>query len=275
MKRLGVILCEVFEEEMLHILKQNQFFDKIIVVDNESSKYFQSVLEVNFNPEKIKVARELCSTRFLKREYPLEIVLYILPFYLHTNPQEIRNQLVNASKEIEKHIDKLVLFYGLCGNSLSDIESLLRDNRIKVPINILLDEKKEIVDDCICALLGSKENYAGELYKEGGTWFMTIGWSRHWDKIAKDRAEMLGPEHMEQLAKKLGIKKLDGLENLKLIFDHTKYKRLLAIELGFEDKAEYTTKCEDFSSCLNLDLCYRKGTLKLLENTIKESLKDL
>jgi hypothetical protein len=275
MKRLGIILCEVFEEEMLHILKQNQLFDKIIIIDSESSKYFQRGLENNFNPEKYKVARELCSTRFLKREYPLEIILYILPFYLHTSPQEIKNQLVNASKEIEKHIDKLVLFYGLCGNSLSDIESLLRDNRIKVPINILLDEKKEIVDDCICALLGSRENYAGELYKEGGTWFMTIGWSRHWDKIAKERAEMLGPEHMEQLAKKLGIKKLDGLENLKLIFDHTKYKRLLAIELGFEDKTEYITKCEDFSSCLNLDLCYRKGTLDLLENTINEALKDL
>ena len=93
MKRLGIILCEVFEEEMLHILKKNQLFDKIIVVDTEASKYFQRELEVSFNPEKIKVARELCSTRFLKREYPLEIILYILPFYLHTNPQEIRNNL--------------------------------------------------------------------------------------------------------------------------------------------------------------------------------------
>jgi len=275
MKRIGILLCEVFEEEIFYLLKKNEIFDRIIIVDNESSKYFQKMLEENFNPEKIKVARELCSPRFLKREYPLEILLYILPFYLHTSPQEIKNQIVNASKEIEKHIDKLVLFYGLCGNSLSDIENLLRSNRIKVPVAILLDEKKEIVDDCICALLGSREEYANELYKEGGTWFMTIGWSRHWDKIAKERAEMLGQEYMEELAKKLGIEKLDGLENLKLIFDQTKYKRLLALELGFEDITEYKTKCEDFSSCLNLDLCYRKGTLKLLENTIKQSLKDL
>lgn len=275
MKRLGIILCEVFEEEMLHLLQKNHIFDRIIIVNNESSKYFQKMLEKNFNPEKIKVARELCSTRFLKRENPLEIVLYILPFYLHTSPEEIKNQVVNASKEIEKHIDKLILFYGLCGNSLADIKNLLINSRLRVPVTILLDEKKEVVDDCICALLGSREEYANELYKEGGTWFMTIGWSRHWDKIAKERAEMLGPEYMAELAKKLGIEKLDGLENLKLIFDHTKYKRLLALELGFEDKAEYKNKCEDFSSCLNLDLCYRKGTLKLLEDTIKKSLKDL
>jgi hypothetical protein len=275
MKRLGIILCEVFEEEILHLLKKNEIFDKIIVVDNESSKYFQRALENNFTPEQIKIARELCSTRFLKRETPLEIVIYVLPFYLHTSPAEIKNQVVNASREIEKHIDKLILFYGLCGNSLSDIETLLRDNRLRIPVAILLDEKKEVVDDCICALLGSREEYAKELYKEGGTWFMTLGWSRHWDKIAKERAEMLGPEHMEELARKLGIKKLDGLENLKIIFDHTKYKRLLALELGFEDKTEYKTKCEDFASCLNLGLCYRKGTLKLLENTIKESIKDL
>ena len=260
---------------MLHLLQKNEIFDKVIIVDNESSKYFQLVLENNFPLEKIKIARELCSTRFLKREHPLEIVLYVLPFYLHTSPAEIKNQVVNASKEIEKHIDKLVLFYGLCGNSLSDIENLLRDNRLRIPVTILLDEKKEVVDDCICALLGSREEYANELYKEGGTWFMTLGWSRHWDKIAKERAEMLGPEHMEELARKLGIKKLDGLENLKIIFDHTKYKRLLALELGFEDNTEYKAKCEDFASCLDLGLCYRKGTLKLLENTIKESIKDL
>jgi len=233
------------------------------------------MLEKKFNHEKIKIARELCSPRFLKRESPLEILIYILPFYLHTSPQEIKTQLINASKEIEKHVDKLLLLYGLCGNSLSDIQTLLKENRIKVPISILLDEKKEIVDDCICALLGSREEYAKELYKEGGTWFMTIGWSRHWDKIAKERAEILGPEHMEQLAKRLGIKKLDGLENLKLIFDHTKYKRLLALELGIENDSEYKSKCEDFASCLNLDLCYRKGTLELIESAIKESLIDL
>jgi len=39
---------------------------------------------------------------------------------------------------------------------------------------------------------------------------MTIGWSRHWDKIAKERAEMLGPEYMEELARKLGIENLMG-----------------------------------------------------------------
>jgi len=275
MKRLGIVLCEVFEEEMLQLLLKNDIFDRIIIVDTESSKYFQKILEQKFPPEKIKIARELCSTRFLKRENPTEIILYILPFYLHTSPQQIKEQVVNASKEIEKHIDKLILFYGLCGNSLTDIKELLKNNRLKVPVAILLDEKKEIVDDCICALLGSRQEYSKELYKEGGTWFMTIGWSRHWDKIAKERAEILGQEHMEQLAKKLGIQKLDGLENLKLIFDHTKYKRLLALKLGFEDNSEYEHKCEDFASSLDLSLCYRKGTLKLLENTVIQSIKEL
>lgn len=79
---------------------------------------------------------------------------------------EIKNQVVNASKEIEKHIDSCT-FYGLCGNSLSGIENLLRINGLRVPVTILLDEKKEIVDDCICALLDSREEYAKELFKEG------------------------------------------------------------------------------------------------------------
>lgn len=274
MKRIGIILCEVFEEEMLNILTNSNPFDRVIVVFNESSKYFQKKLEDILPPNKRKIARELCSTRFLKRESPLELIVYILPFCLHTSPQQIQNEVLETSKELEKHIDKIILFYGLCGNSLGDIEKILKDNRIKVPVSILVDDEGNIVEDCICALLGSKEEYAKELYKEGGTWFMTTGWARHWDKIAKERAEMLGPEYMENLAKKLGITKLDGLENLKIIFDHTKYKRLLALELGFEED-EYCDKCEDFAACLNLSLEYKKGTTKILEKAIDNSLEDL
>ncbi|MCC7573864.1 MAG: hypothetical protein KO464_10895 [Candidatus Methanofastidiosum sp.] len=55
MKRLGIILCEVFEEEMLHLLQINEVFDKIIIVDNESSKYFQHGLEKNFRRKKLKL----------------------------------------------------------------------------------------------------------------------------------------------------------------------------------------------------------------------------
>ncbi len=274
MKRIGILLCEVFEEELLNIIANNNRFDRVIVVDNESSKYFQEKLEKILTPDKRKIARELCSKRFLKREYPLELIIYILPFCLHTSPEQIQNEVIEASKELERHVDKLILFYGLCGNSLGDIEKLLKNNRIKVPVSILVDDEGNIVEDCICALLGSKEEYANELYKEGGTWFMTIGWARHWDKIAEERAELLGQEYMKELEKKLGIEKLDGLENLKIIFDHTKYKRLLALELGFEDE-DYNDKCKDFASCLNLSLEYKKGTMRILEKAIDNSLKDL
>ncbi|NMC59814.1 MAG: hypothetical protein GYA51_10605 [Candidatus Methanofastidiosa archaeon] len=63
MKRLGIILCEVFEEEMLELLKKNNF-DSIIVVDSESSKYFKKKLEEKIPAEKRKIARKLCSPRF-------------------------------------------------------------------------------------------------------------------------------------------------------------------------------------------------------------------
>jgi len=45
--------------------------------------------------------------------------------------------------------------------------------------------------------------------------------------------------------------------------------------LGFENSEEYKDKCEEFASCLNLNLCYKKGSIKLLEDTINESLKNL
>ena len=72
--------------------------------------------------------------------------------------------------------------YGLCGNALGPIRELLINNKIKVPFDILTNEKGQIMDDCICALIGSSENYLKELEQTTNIWFMTPGWAKHWSK---------------------------------------------------------------------------------------------
>ena len=71
MKRIGIVACEIFEEELLKLLSEYDNIGRIILVSSDSSKEFQKMLESKYNYEKISIARELCSTRFLKREAPL------------------------------------------------------------------------------------------------------------------------------------------------------------------------------------------------------------
>jgi len=173
MKRIGIVACEIFEEELLKLLSEYDIINRIILVPSDSSKEFQKMLESKYNYEKITIARELCSTRFLKRQAPLEVVINILPFALHLYAEDIKKEVVNAAKEIEKHVDYILLLYGLCGNALGPIRELLINRKIRVPFDILTNEKGEIMDDCICALIGSSEKYLKELEENTNIFFMT------------------------------------------------------------------------------------------------------
>ena len=72
MKRIGIVACEIFEEELLKLLSEYDNIGRIILVSNESSQEFQKMLESKYNYEKISIARELCSRRFLKERLLLK-----------------------------------------------------------------------------------------------------------------------------------------------------------------------------------------------------------
>jgi len=257
MKRIGLLVCQIFEEEILEILESYPEIDKLIIYDNEASKEFQNIVRNNLAPNKFKIARELCSRKYLKKENNLEILLYMLPLALHVDPKLIKKEVVQAAKELEKHVDYLVLFFGLCGNSLGDIESLMRENRFTIPVSILKDREGEIVDDCVCALLGSRKEYIETINEQPGTWFMTYGWAKYWKELS---CETVGSFNIDKM---------------KLVFDRAGYKRTLALDFDFGDRALYDKRCKEFSEIFNLPLCYKKGDTELLKNILGIAIKEV
>ncbi len=255
MKRIGVLVCQIFEEELLEIIECFPEIDKLLIYDNEASKEFQNIVNKTVSPNKFKIVRELCSKKFLKRENTLEILLYILPLALHVDPKLIKKEVISAAKELEKHIDYLVLLFGLCGNSLGDVETLMRNNKINVPVSILKDGEGEIVDDCICALIGSRKGYIGKLNEEPGTWFMTYGWAKYWKELS---CETIGTFNIDKM---------------KLVFDKAGYKRTVAVELDFGDKEIYQQRCKEFEEIFNLPVSYKDGSIGLLKNALGNAIK--
>ncbi|MDX9798105.1 MAG: DUF1638 domain-containing protein, partial [Bacteroidales bacterium] len=241
MKRIGIVACEIFEEELLKLLSEYNYINRIILVSNDSSKEFQKMLESKYNYEKISIARELCSTRFLKRQEPLEVVVNILPFALHLYAEDIKREVVAASKEIEKHVDYILLLYGLCGNALGSIRELLINNKIKVPFDILTNEKGEIMDDCICALLGSSEKYLKELEQTTNIFFMTPGWTKLWPRLLEEKTKNIDTKRMAELSE------MDVKEKFKMALGSSDYKRVIGIELDFIDKFNFRARCKEFA----------------------------
>ena len=274
-KRIGIVCCEVFEDELLFVIKEHPEIGKIIIVNTESSKYFENIIRSNFSYEKIKIARELFAPRYLKREEELEIIVYILPLFLHYSPRELKDEVLNACIELQKHSDYLLVYYGLCGNSLNNLEGMLRDNNVKLPFGILKDENKEIVDDCVCALLGSKANYMEILTKEPGTFFLTPGYASHWGLFSKKKIETIGENRLKEIGDQLGIDNFDAAEMTKYLLREADYKQIVALEYVCSNCTAYKNKCQTISSEIDLNLSYRKGTIRLLHDTLEKAILGL
>jgi len=274
-KRIGIVCCEVFEDELLFVIKEHPEIGKIIIVNTESSKYFENIIRNNFPYEKIKIARELFAPRYLKREEELEIIVYILPLFLHYSPRELKDEVLNACIELQKHSDYLLVYYGLCGNSLNNLEGMLRDNNVKLPFGILKDENKEIVDDCVCALLGSKANYMEILTKEPGTFFLTPGYASHWGLFSKKKIETIGENRLKEIGDQLGIDNFDAAEMTKYLLREADYKQIVALEYVCSNCTAYKNKCQTISSEIDLNLSYRKGTIRLLHDTLEKAILGL
>jgi len=274
-KRIGIVCCEVFEDELLFVIKEHPEIGKIIIVNTESSKYFENIIRSNFPYEKIRIARELFAPRYLKREEELEIIVYILPLFLHYSPRELKEEVLNACMELQKHSDYLLVYYGLCGNSLNNLEDMLRDNHVKLPFGILKDENKEIVDDCVCALLGSKANYLEILTKEPGTFFLTPGYANHWGLFSKKKIETIGENRLKEIGDQLGIENFDAAEMTKYLLREADYKQVVALEYVCSNCTAYKNKCQTISSEIDLNLSYRKGTIRLLHDTLEKAISEI
>lgn len=274
-KRIGIICCEVFEDELLFVIKEHPEIGKIIIVNTESSNYFENIIRSNFPYEKIKIARELFAPRYLKREEELEIIVYILPLFLHYSPRELKDEVLNACRELQKHSDYLLLYYGLCGNSLNNLEKMLKDNNVILPFGILKDENKEIVDDCVCALLGSKTNYLKILTKEPGTFFLTPGYASHWGLFSKRKIETIGENRLKEVGDRLGIENFDSVEMTKYLLREADYNQIVALEYVCSNCTGYKNKCQEISSEVDLDLSYREGTIHLLQDSLEKAISEI
>ncbi|MCG8564734.1 MAG: DUF1638 domain-containing protein [Desulfobacterales bacterium] len=148
---------------------------------------------------------------------------------LHNVPEKMRTTLIQEINEMGKDVDAILLGYGTC-QSLENIQDEVETRLIHPKI-----------DDCICMMLGP-DNYAKELDKEAGTWFMTPGW-------AEVGVEMVIKELKLDRVREKGK---DPLEFAKMMFAH--YKRVLLVDTGVGNEDQMMEKSHEFCGHFNLNL---------------------
>ncbi|MDO8725619.1 MAG: DUF1638 domain-containing protein [Candidatus Methanoperedens sp.] len=161
---LSIIACGMLEGELAYVLSGDSELAQLILVENG---------------EHFGLQRKLRS---------VTVVATILRRGLHADIERVRKEVYRKILEMSPFSDRILIFYGTCGHSLTNLEKDFES--LDCQLYFLKDEKGEIVEDCISAALGGNDVYARTLFNgEGaGTFYLTPMWASNWEEKPEDNA---------------------------------------------------------------------------------------
>ena len=253
--RIGVLTCRILELEWAHLLTRDPDVARITVVGEEHASGL--IESIRSEGGAVQIVPGLPPSRASEDtpaagEPRIDVIVRVLQLGLHSRKRSLQEGIVQAAGDLGRHVDVIVLGYGLCGNALQDPAALL--SGCGVPVFIPMDEDHP-VDDCVGLIIGGRENYYAEQCREPGTFFMTAGWTRHW------RTMFTG-----------GGSSCDAA-TAKLLF--AEYKRSLLVLSPVLDEGEMREQIGEFNSSYGLRTEAVQGSLDILEATWREAKQHL
>lgn len=236
---LGIITCQILELELAHLLATDADLAGVTVLEDPCSTRLIELLESR-GGRNLHLIPHLASLAPEPSGRP-EAVVLVLPLGLHRSRSVLQRVVPSAARELSRHVDALILGYGLCGSAFADPEELLD---VGIPVFIPMDQDHP-ADDCVGMLLGGHACYYAEQCKTPGTFFMTPGWAAHWEEIFE------GTD--------------GGAEAAKRMF--AGYERALLVVTSVMGEEEMRGRVAGFTKLLGLRVESRQGTLEPLIRT--------
>lgn len=242
---LGIITCEILENEFAHLLMNDKDVIEITVLEDSKSAHLINLLEVK---RLKKLHRIPHISGFLPEpSKELNVLIKVLEVSLHRKKYILQKAIYNAVREMKRYVDAFLLGYGSCGNTLSHDARLFDAD---VPVFRPMD-KNHLVDDCVSMFMGGRECYYSEQCKMPGTYFMTPGWTCHWKDLFGPNPGIINPELLKRVYKK--------------------YKRSLLILTPVMSEYEMKQNAQEFNKLLKLQVEEYNGTTEILNLAWKKA----
>jgi hypothetical protein len=270
----------MLEDELAYVLSGDRELAQLILVENsehfglqrklKSLGCFPALIPLDRVPEILTrennqsfpaILKSLDCFNFIKkihrkienqRKPKVTVVANMLKRGLHIDVEKVRVEVYKKIIEMSRFSDRILIFYGTCGHSLSNLEKDFEN--LGCQLYFLKDEKGEIVEDCISAALGGNDVYGRALVNgEGaGTFYLTPMWASNWEEKSKDKA-ILSSE--------------SDTKFLKL------YGRVAKINTGFSFEPDFEKNVKDFARFFNLKVVELKGSKKIAEQSYQNAKK--
>ncbi|MCS7102415.1 MAG: DUF1638 domain-containing protein [Candidatus Korarchaeum sp.] len=252
MGSFAIISCKIFEDELAYLISKDELSPVLFILDDSTSQenFYVKLTKYGVNPRKIILVKDEELRKFkYSNEYSL--LIWMKPLALHERPKLLRNDIIESVKKLKDYTNYVLLLYGLCGNSLSDISN---DPSIGSPgifITPLFDEDSCIVDDCIGCLLGGRNEYLRIMNEFKSSFFLSPTWARYWKELL----------HIDKILNNYTL-----VGRVKSILKELGYRYVVKIHTGLEDPHIFDQHVEEFSNIFNLEKVNVNGTLKIIED---------
>jgi hypothetical protein len=237
---LGVLACPILEDELIYSMSKDDDITHVYLIDNRHAKSIKIKLARNNIGHTIMNEEEFIDGTYKVPEKGYNIVIWMMDLGLHEEPTDLGIALKKAMQQMQERVNAIVMYYGLCGNGLKDIDIWAKSN-LNVPMTIIRDNEGNIVDDCIAAAIGGTKQYYALLKKYPGIMYFTPAFATNYD-------DLLG--RMELFK---GVDTGDDFM-LKMVFEMADYHEVMKVDTGLGDPGEFQAAVEKFANRMNFEI---------------------
>ena len=275
---IGVITCEILRKEITEVIRKagvdtiffvlpetnNPAIDVIIKRVNEcfSSELAEDDMHIKIKEKTIeRIEKEI-------RENGIRdsVIIKVMELRMHDCPDKLLAEIEDGIKKMSSVVDFVILGYGLCGSTGSEVERVIREADVPVPVVIPRD-RGEILNNCIEIAIG-REKVRELLCEEIGTFFMTPAGA----SIIKEPQVILESTINIMAGRMNRSAAVDTPRIIKLMKNH--YRRV--VKIGYseadEDDREYSETVENFAKEFNLEIKSLKGSSKIMLDAFEKGL---
>ncbi|WP_342305835.1 DUF1638 domain-containing protein [Methanolobus sp. ZRKC5] len=255
MSVLSFIACRMFEDEIVHIVENDNSIKSLLIVENDDCNGIVDKLR-DAGCNYTLVSENSLPDNLNGDDYT--IIVEMLELALHAKPEHLKEVVYNKAREMSGYSDGILLFYGLCGNVLGKVDEELAD--LPCPVHILKEDNGDVIDDCIGAALGGRAAYLEKLksFRGVGTFFMTPMWAAHWREMVVSAGMTPDP---------------DDVEKSKFVFDYAGYKNVAKMNTGLHYEKQFEPMVNEFARLFEFNIIDMAATPELMVNCY-EQLKE-
>ncbi|MCQ1534915.1 DUF1638 domain-containing protein [Methanosarcina sp. KYL-1] len=255
-----MISCRILEDEILWVLENDPSIDEVAVVENGNCRGLLAKLKTAGFPHKVLPQDEIPKLSPAAGDAPgkYTVLVYMLELALHERPEKLKNKVYETVEMLASGSSGILLFYGLCGNVLGNVEEDFASRLPDCPVRILRDDACRVVDDCIGATLGGSAQYLKVLKSVSnvGTYLFTPMYSAAWEEFL----------HVDKLHKDPE----KALKMMKKTHEITGYGRVAKLKTGLSYTENFDENIMEFADLFGFEVIELEGNQKVFDKCYRE-----